>query len=275
MSKNNILNIGKDLIDTEESFVIAKVVDTNGSTPRKKGACLLMRGNGTRYGTVGGGKLEAEVERIALETFKTRQSKLYRFRLKPEDQQGLDMRCGGDADVFVEYVDTAKPETFIEEFGVKSTVFIFGAGHVGQALEPVLRFIGFSTTVIDDRAEYASSERFPEADRVRVIESFEDAYEDIKTDENSYIVIMTRGHSYDYTVLKQSLRRKVAYIGMIGSRNKVADTKKRLIEDGFSQEELDKVYSPIGLPIFAETPEEIAVSVAAEMIKVRAGHGER
>lgn len=275
MSKNNILNIGKDLIDTEESFVIAKVVDTNGSTPRKKGACLLMRGNGTRYGTVGGGKLEAEVERIALETFKTRQSKLYRFRLKPEDQQGLDMRCGGDADVFVEYVDAAKTETFIEEFGVKSTVLIFGAGHVGQALEPVLRFIGFSTTVIDDRAEYASSERFPEADRVRVIESFEDAYEDIKTDENSYIVIMTRGHSYDYTVLKQSLRRKVAYIGMIGSRNKVADTKKRLIEDGFSQEELDKVYSPIGLPIFAETPEEIAVSVAAEMIKVRAGHGER
>jgi len=273
MSK--IVYIGRDLIEKGESFVIAKVVETTGSTPRKKGAWLLMREDGTRYGTVGGGKLEAEVERLALEAFQTKGSKLHQFRLKPEEQQGLDMRCGGDADVLIEYVDAAKPESFIEEFDVKSTAYIFGGGHVGLALEPVLRYIGFSTVVIDDREEYANSSRFAEADQVRVIKSFEDAFKDIETDENSYIIIVTRGHSFDYTVLSQSLKRKAAYIGMIGSKGKVADTFKRLRDDGFSQKELDKVYSPIGLSIFAETPEEIAVSVAAEMIKVRAGHGER
>lgn len=270
-----VILIAKDMIGKGESFVVAKVVDTRGSTPRKKGAWLLMRENGTRYGTVGGGKLEAEVERIALETFITKESRLHNFRLKPEDQQGLDMRCGGDADVFIEYVDAGNPEGFLEEFEARSTVLIFGGGHVGQALEPILRYVGFSTTVADDREEYANMNRFPDANCIKVLRSFDDAFEGLETDENSYIVIVTRGHSFDYTVLRQSLKKKTAYIGMIGSKSKVADTFKKLREDGFSQEELDRVYSPIGLSICAETPEEIAVSVAAEMIKVRAGHGER
>ncbi|HZK01397.1 MAG TPA: XdhC/CoxI family protein [Anaerovoracaceae bacterium] len=270
-----IIGIGKDLIKKGEDFVIAKVVDTSGSTPRKKGAWLLMKEDGTRYGTVGGGLLEAEVEKRALATFSTKESKVHHFGLKPEEQHGLDMRCGGDADVLIEYVDAKKPEAFIEEFDDDTTALIFGAGHVGKALEPVLRYVGFSTIVIDDRAEYANRERFPKAGGIKVIKSFEDAYEDIKTDENTYIVIMTRGHSYDYTVLKQSIRKESAYLGMIGSKYKVADTMKKLDEDGFSKEELDRVYSPIGLSIFAETPEEIAVSIAAELIKVRAGHGER
>ncbi|GAB1475664.1 XdhC/CoxI family protein [Bacillota bacterium] len=273
MSK--IMHIGRELIEKGESFVIAKVVDTRGSTPRKKGACLLMREDGIRYGTVGGGLLEAEVEKMALEAYKTRESKLYQFRLKPDDQLGLDMRCGGDADVYIQYVDSEKPEAFIEEFDVKSTAYIFGAGHVGLALEPILRYVGFATLVADDRAEFANELRFPEANRVEVLKSFEDAFAGMEPDENSYIIIVTRGHSYDYTVLKQSLGQSRAYIGMIGSRGKVADTMKRLEAEGFSQAELNKVYSPIGLSIFAETPEEIAVSVAAEMIKVRAGHGDR
>lgn len=270
MSK--IAYIGKDLIEKGEDFVLAKVVDTTGSTPRKKGACLLMKKDGTRYGTVGGGKLEAETEKYALEAFKTKKSQIFHFRLKPEDQQGLDMRCGGDADISIEYVDVSKPETFILDFNLQTTAYIFGAGHVGLALEPVLRYINFNTVVIDDRPDFANRERFPQADEVKVIDSFLDPYKEIETDENSYIVIVTRGHSGDYDVLKQTLKRKTAYIGMIGSRGKVAELYRMLKEDGFSQEELDRVYSPIGLSIFAETPEEIAISIAAEMIKVRAGH---
>lgn len=272
---SRITYIGKDLIERGEDFVIAKVVDTKGSTPRKKGACLLMERDGTRYGTVGGGKLEAEVEKLCLETFQTKESKLYHFGLKPEEQQGIDMRCGGDADVSVEYVDAKKPEGFVADFDVKSTAFIFGAGHVGLALEPILRYVNFTTKVIDDRLDFANRERYPEAEEVVVLDSFLDAYQGMETDENSYIVIVTRGHSWDYDVLKQSLKRTTAYIGMIGSRNKVAEVYRMLREDGFSQEELDRVYSPIGTNIFAETPEEIAVSIAGEMIKVRAGHGER
>ena len=267
--------IGKDLIEKGESFVIAKVVDTQGSTPRKKGAWLLMRQDGTRYGTVGGGKLEAEVERISLEAFDAKESKIYHFRLTAKEQQGLDMRCGGDADVSIEYIDAAYPEKFVADFDAKATAYIFGAGHVGLALEPILRYVNFTTKVIDDRPDYANKERFPDAHEVVVIDNYLDAYHDMKTDENSFIIIVTRGHSGDYDVLKQSLKRKTGYVGMIGSKSKVAEVYRMLREDGFAQEELDRVYSPIGLSIFAETPEEIAISIAAEMIKVRAGHGEK
>lgn len=273
MSK--ITYIGKDLIEKGEDFVIAKVVDTQGSAPRKKGACLLMKEDGTRFGTVGGGKLEAEVEKVCLETFQTKKSKIYHYSLTPLDQQGLDMRCGGDADVSIQYIDAKKPDRFMEDFDPASTAFIFGAGHVGQALEPILRHVNFTTKVIDDRPDFANRQRFPEADEVVVIDSFENAYQGMETNENSYIVIVTRGHSADYDVLKQTLQKTTAYIGMIGSKNKVAELYKMLREDGFSQQELDRVYSPIGLSIFAETPEEIAISITAEMIKVRAGHGER
>lgn len=273
MSK--ITDIGKDLIGQGEDFVLAGVVDTLGSTPRKKGAYLLMKQDGTRFGTVGGGKLEAEVEKICLETFHTKESKIYHFRLTPKEQQGLDMRCGGDADVSIEYIDSKNPENFITDFDTKATAIIFGAGHVGQALEPILRYVNFTTKVVDDRPDFANRERYPDADEVVVIDSFLDAYQGMETDENSYIIIVTRGHSGDYDVLKQSLERTTAYIGMIGSRNKVGEVYRMLREDGFKQEDLDRVYSPIGTSIFAETPEEIAISIAGEMIKVRAGHGER
>ncbi len=272
---NKIISIGRDLIEKGQDFVIAKVVDTQGSTPRKRGAYLLMKHDGTRFGTVGGGKLEAEVEKICQETFQTKESMIYHFRLTAEEQQGLDMRCGGDADVSIEYVDASKPNSFIEEFDKKATAFIFGGGHVGQALEPILRYVNFTTKVIDDRPSFANRERFPEADEVVVINSFLDAYQGMETDANSYIIIVTRGHSADYDVLKQTLTRTTGYIGMIGSKNKVAEIYRLLREDGFSQEELDRVYSPIGVSIFAETPEEIAISIVGEMIKVRAGHGER
>ncbi len=272
---NKIVYIGKDLIEKGQDFVIAKVVDTHGSTPRKKGAYLLMEKDGTRYGTVGGGKLEAEVEKVCLKTFETKESGIYHYRLTPEDQQGLDMRCGGDADVSIEYVDASRPDSFITDFDLKSKVYIFGGGHVGLALEPILRYVNFATCVIDDRPDYANRERFPEADEVKVIDSFLDAYQEIETDENSYVIIITRGHSADYDVLKQTLPRATAYIGMIGSKNKVAAIYQMLKDDGFTEDDLKRVYSPIGMSIYAETPEEIAISIAGEMIKVRAGHGER
>lgn len=274
MAADRIVYIARDLLEAGEDFVIAKVVDTYGSTPRKKGAWLLMKADGTRYGTVGGGKLEAETERIAKETFQTKTSQIYHFRLTPEDQQGIDMRCGGDADISIEYVDASSPEKFKEDFGPNPVAYIFGGGHVGKALDPVMRYIGFDTVIVDDRPEFASKERFPEASQV-LVNDFNDAYAEIETDEDSYIIIVTRGHAADYIVLRQSLRKKNAYIGMIGSKTKIAANFGLLREDGFSQEELDKVYTPIGLKIHSETPEEIAISVAAEIIKVKAGYGER
>lgn len=272
---NQIIKIGRELIKSGENFVISKVVDTQGSTPRKKGAWLLMKEDGTRFGTVGGGKLEAVVEKLSLETYQTKESKIHHFRLKPEDQQGLDMRCGGDADVSIEYIDATNPESFLTDFDAPAKAFIFGAGHVGQALEPVLRHVHFHTIVIDDRPDFANAQRFPHAGEVHVISSFDNAYENMETDENSFAIIVTRGHSGDYDVLKQSLKRNMGYIGMIGSKGKVAEVYRMLREDGFAQEQLDKVYSPVGVGIHAETPEEIGVSIAAEMVKVRAGYGDK
>lgn len=268
-----IIYFAKDLIEKGEDFVAAKVVDTSGSAPRKKGACLLMKKDGTKMGTVGGGKLEAETEKLALSAFEKKQSFIHHFKLQPGEENSLDMRCGGDVDISIEYIRADAAEEFINEFKLNTTVYIFGGGHVGLAVEPILRYVGFKTVVIDDREEYANKERFPKADRVIVIESYKQAFADIETDENSYIVIVTRGHAGDYDVLKQSLQRKNAYIGMIGSRKKVAESFALLAEEGVPQEQLEKVYSPIGLSIKAETPEEIAISIAGEMIKVRADYG--
>lgn len=273
MDKNGILKLGKDLIDSGENFVIAKVMDTNGSTPRKRGAWLLVQKDGRTEGTVGGGKLEAEVERNCKDVFQTRQSGLYHYSLKPEEQNGIDMRCGGDVDVSIDYIDATHPDLFFEDADLSPTVFIFGAGHVGKAIAPLTNFLGFGTVVIDDRPEFASRERFPEADKLVVLDDFKDAFSSIQSDENSYFIIVTRGHTADYDVLKQALTKPHEYIGMIGSKNKVREIYRLLLEDGFTQTELDRVYSPIGVSIYAETPEEIAVSIVAELIQVRSGHG--
>jgi len=270
---NLALKKAKELIEKGEDFVVAKVMDTQGSTPGKKGAWLLMEKSGGCHGTVGGGLVEAETIKKMRKTFETKSSETYTFSLDAASQNGLDMRCGGDVTVDFEYINASDAGRFLDEFRGKSRALLFGAGHIGIALEPVLRHIGFETTVIDDRSEYANNERFPFSE-IKVVKSFENAFEEIETDEDSYIIIVTRGHAGDYSVLRQSMKRPNAYIGMIGSKKKVAETFKLLVEvDGFPQEQIDQIYSPIGVAIKAETPEEIAVSIAAEMISVRAGHG--
>lgn len=270
---DKMIYFARDLLEQGQDFVIAKVVDTTGSTPRKKGAWLLMKQDGTTVGTVGGGRLEAETEKLCRETFRTKEkSKIYHFKLNTEERDALDMGCGGDADVQIQYIDASHPEEFVEEFHLQTTAFIFGAGHVGLALEPVLRYINFRTVVMDDREEYANEERFPKAAQVSVIPDFKHAFETIETDENSYIIIVTRGHMGDYDVLKDALKQTSAYVGMIGSRKKNAMLFDMLRKEGYSEADIERVHAPIGLSIQAETPEEIAISIAAEMIQVRANY---
>ena len=270
---NKIVKIARDLLEDGKSFVVAKVVDTHGSTPRSKGAWLLMEESGDSYGTVGGGSLEAAVQKICRETFDTKENQIFHFHLNSADQMNLDMRCGGDADVSIEYYSGMSAEEYKDAFTVLPMAYIFGGGHVGKAIEPLLRYVDFATTVLDDREEFANTERFPDADSVIVIDSYEESFNNIETDENSYIIIVTRGHRGDYAVLRNAIERKAAYIGMIGSKKKVLEMFDRMRQEGISEEVIKRIYSPIGLSIFAETPEEIAVSVVAEMIMVKAGHG--
>jgi xanthine dehydrogenase accessory factor len=149
------------------------------------------------------------------------------------------------------------------------TVYLFGAGHVAVPTAHIAALTGFRTVVLDDRAEYANNERFPSAYTVRVLGNFNKALEGLEIDADSYIVIITRGHQFDREVLDQALKTRAGYIGMISSRRKRDTIYQALLDSGVSQSELDRVHSPIGIPIGGETPEEIAVSIAAELIKER------
>jgi len=151
-----------------------------------------------------------------------------------------------------------------------STAFIFGAGHISQELAPLTRLVGFRTVVLDDRKDFANRERFPTADQVIVPDSFEWVMNELEIGDDSYLIIVTRGHAHDRTVLRQALGTNAGYIGMIGSRRKRNLVYDNLHREGFSRSEFDRVCSPVGLDIGAETPEEIAVSIVAELIKVRA-----
>ena len=146
--------------------------------------------------------------------------------------------------------------------------YVFGAGHCGKSLIPLLSMVGFRTVIVDDRAEFADPERFPEADP-RGPGVLRRLPGEPPIDEQSYLVIMTRGHMFDRSVLAQALATPALYVGMIGSKKKVAETFETLSEQGFTDEDIARVHSPIGMSIGAETPEEIAVSIAAEIIRVR------
>lgn len=266
----------RDFIENGRDFVLARIVATKGSSPRKEDSILLMDDQGAFFGTVGGGKVEAETEIKCREIFaeKNTEGRVYHFNLSTEEG-ALDMACGGEADILISYIRGMDPGDVLDDFVNHDTAYLFGGGHVSLALEPVLRHIGFDTVVIDDRAEYANDERFPKAVKTIVVDTFKNAFDQITCDENSYIVIVTRGHAGDLDVLREALKQNRAYVGMIGSRKKIQTLYDILKSEGVTQEELDKVYSPIGENIYAETPEEIGVSIAAELIKVRAGHGTR
>lgn len=165
-------------------------------------------------------------------------------------------------------------EVFAEPLVSESTLYVFGAGHVSLQIVPLAARVGFRAAVIDDRPEFADERKFPEAAEVHQY-PFEGVLQHLPVNEASYLVIVTRGHIHDKTVLAQCLKTDAKYIGMIGSRRKIAMVYENLREEGFSQKDIDRVHAPIGLDIGAETPEEIAVSIVAELISVRAGRGDK
>ena len=166
-------------------------------------------------------------------------------------------------------LDDKGMDLFVEKIALDPRIFLFGAGHVSLFVARLAKTVGFSITLIDDRPEFANKKRFPEADKI-LITDFKQAFEQLEISQNSYILIITRGHLHDKTVLQHALGTNASYIGMIGSTKKRNTIYKALMDEGFSKDDLEKVYSPIGLDINAETPEEIAVSIVGELIKKRA-----
>lgn len=189
----------------------------------------------------------------------------------PYPQQWLDLLIDKANRSTYPVCETIADEQFvIERCFVPSTIFLYGAGHVSQQVAVLAEMVGFRTVVLDDRSEFANRERFPRADAIKVLDSFEECFAGLAPDGDSYVVIVTRGHHSDKTVLAQALRTKAGYIGMMGSSRKREELFKALQQEGFSAAELERVHCPIGLKIKAATTNEIAVSIIAELIQTRA-----
>jgi xanthine dehydrogenase accessory factor len=183
------------------------------------------------------------------------------------------MVCGGDSHLKFTYrTNDEKSKKIIadlkEKYKNNHTVYIFGAGHVSMELAKTLSHLDFDVVVWDDRISFANDERFPDAKRV-ICKPMENVLNEIDITENDFVVVMTRGHVFDYLVEKQVLESKAAYIGVIGSSNKNKVLREKLLADGFSEERVRNVCAPIGIAIAAETPEEIAISIASELILFR------
>lgn len=263
------------LLDSGQRVALVTVTATTGSTPGKPGFKMLVFDGGTgAAGTVGGGLIEAKMIEEAARMLDRPASRTFRFELAgtSEDEKGI---CGGSVELLVETFDPAAMPLLAEraraaEEGLAQTpmVILCGAGHVSYYIARYAKGVHFRVTVCDDRSEYANRQRFPDADEI-VVEDVERTFDKIRVDDRSYIVIVTRGHRCDMTALEQALRTPARYIGMIGSRRKTLTILEKLREQGVPQEQLDRVYSPIGLGIGAVTPEEIALSIVCELVKIR------
>ncbi len=237
--------------------VMATIVHTNGSIPSFESSRMLVKEDGTILGTIGGGCVEAEVWAAAKDVLKCEAPRKMTFNLNNEASYDNGLICGGTLEVFVEPI---LPQP---------TLYIFGGGHVSMSLAKAAHTAGFGIGVIDDREQFANSERFPMAQEIYT--TYEDAFEKLKPNASSYLVIVTRGHRDDMRVLGWAVRTEAHYIGMIGSKRKVLSVYKALEREGLAPERFENVHAPVGLEIGALTPEEIAISITAELIAVRRG----
>jgi xanthine dehydrogenase accessory factor len=347
----NMLNIYAELVRTlaaREKSVLARIIRQTGSAPRRVGAALLVKADGSLVGTVGGGRLEHDVLRKAQEVLAGGRCAVLEVRLAGREVEAGEMLCGGSVDVLLEPVFPTdagaesvfqevvaiiregrrgtlvtavadgreggdrflvledrtvigdacgvlgaagvdvtrwagvqrpavealtecegRPSVFLEPVEAEIMLLLFGAGHISTFVAPLAHMVGFRVCVIDDRKEFANRRRFPTADQLMVCPVAE-AFSRIALSPRTFIAIVTRGHAYDREALAAALAARPAYIGMIGSRRKRDLIYASLMEEGIAAEDLRRVHSPIGVSIGAETPEEIAVSIVAELIQVRA-----
>ena len=246
-----------DALERGEPAALVTIVSTTGSTPQRVGAKMLVFGDGRMVGTIGGGCYENDAFWKAREAITSRRPQLLRYELDDDFAQETGLICGGQMSVYIEPIEPS-PE-----------LYVIGAGHVGFHLANLAHEVGFRVHVVDDREKFANAERFPHATVVT---------EDIPTwiartplQSHAYVVIVTRGHNNDLDALRALAARDLRYLGLIGSRAKVARIYDALTGEGIAPAVLKQVHAPIGLDIGAVTPQEIAVSILAELIAVKHG----
>src|ERR1700712_2726647 len=244
------------LRNSGQKCALATIVQVRGSIPSFQTAKLLVREDGSLVGTIGGGCVEAEVWNAAREVIETGKPRNMNFSLGQDAAYDNGLICGGQLQVFVECINP------------QPSVLVFGGGHISKSLAKVLDLAGFRVSIIDNRETYANAGRFPEAAEVHAQE-YEEVFPRLSVTESTYIVIVTRGHRDDMRVLRWPLNPSARFISMIGSRRKTISVVKELEKEGIARSAFDRVYAPMGLEIGAVSPEEIAISVGAEMIAMR------
>ncbi|MFN8413686.1 MAG: XdhC family protein [Anaerolineales bacterium] len=252
---NKIYQALSELEKNNGSASLCTVIKSEGSTPRHVGSKMLVYPDGKFIGTVGGGELENRVIKKALETIKSGKAETLSYTMA-DPKRGDPGVCGGQVEVFVEPILPVP------------TLVVIGAGHVGKAVVHLAKWLGFRVAVCDDRVEFCNPEVTPEADEYFPIEMGK-LTEKLTVTNQTYLVVTSRGSGVDAVGLPNLLASEAAYIGVIGSRRRWATTVKALKEIGISEELINKVRSPMGLELQAETPEEIAVSIMAEVLMVR------
>lgn len=254
------MSLYKRLAELEQTggvAVLATVIRVRGSVPRHVGSKMLVFPDGSIEGSIGGGEMESRVIREALQALMEGEGRILRYTLS-DPSQGDPGVCGGEMEVFVEPI---RP---------RPTLVVVGGGHVGKAVAHLAHWLGFRVVVSDDRPEFATPQAVPEADDYVACE-LKDLPARIPFDEQTYVVLTTRGVDVDAAGLPSLVETAAAYIGVIGSRKRWETCAEQLRRQGISEEKISKVTSPIGLELNAETPEEIAISILAQIILLRRG----
>lgn len=242
------------IAESGEKSALVIVTKSEGSTPAQVGKMMMVGIDGSFEGTVGGGKLEYDSIKLAVECISGEKDMAFTFDLEKD----LKMNCGGYVEIFIK---TFKPE---------KTLFIIGGGHIGLSLDKYARLLKFKTVIVDNREEIANTNRFPDAHKV-ILGDMKDECKKLKTNTNSYIVITTHGHAHDEDALEGIIRKQYKYLGVIGSRKKVDSMFSNLENKGVDRALIDGVYSPIGLNLGGNSPEEIALSIMAEIVMIKNG----
>jgi xanthine dehydrogenase accessory factor len=247
-----------DALERGEAAALVTIVSTTGSTPQRVGAKMLVFADGRTVGTIGGGCYENDAFGKARESILNRRPQVVHYELDDDFAQETGLVCGGQMDVYIEPIEPS-PE-----------LYIIGAGHVGFHLARIAEEVGFRVHVADDREKFANAERFPTAIEI-VVDDIPAWIARATIPAHAYVVVVTRGHTNDLEAMRVLAPRELRYLGLIGSRAKVARIYDQLTTDRMPAGQLTRVHAPIGLDIGAVTPQEIAVSILAELIAVKHG----
>lgn len=254
MRQHEVYEAIQKAIAAGEPAVVATVVRVIGSSPGSLGSKMLVTKAGEAVGTVGGGCVDGEVYAAAKHVLADEQPRLIQVDLTESDDPSHGLICGGRVEVFLEPLVTPH-------------LYICGAGHIGHALAKLARPLDFMVTVIDDRERFLSEDRFPGCERL--VAPFEETLANLAPRTPAYVAVVTRGHRYDQECLEWAIAQDARYVGLVGSRTKIRKILERARDRGLSQERLERVRAPIGIDVGAVTVEEIAVSIACELVAVR------